>query len=356
MAGIGVFLGTLGSDMLGKQTQTLNIIQRAIDNDFRDRKARFAKNTKLLNSKKISLSARQKIEANQMKLLQDIGFGKGYLVAAAMAEKMGKTSANPMIYEKVDDIVFSLKQKAREQKQDLIKNFFKEETLRAYADSPVPDRTISETITEQKPASLDKAKIKEKQEKFTREGKIRADYNKMSKFTNLSMAGYVKMKQAFRDFSGASDLAFIFSFMKSIDPDSAVKEGEFNNAANTVPASRKVVQMRDRFFEGTLLTRTDKIKMLREGAKATLGMLRLNVKNDEWARNAAKTYGLDPSMIINPNFQIYLDELEAGYGVDIKAIDKDSTMEEIKKGLIEQKRRKEKLDRAGKGESEMRGK
>ena len=62
---------------------------------------------------------------------------------------------------------------------------------------------------------------------FTQEKNLRDSFIKESKTNVLSLEGFNKVAIASNATpSGANDLALVFAYMKTIDPNSAVKEGE----------------------------------------------------------------------------------------------------------------------------------
>ncbi len=64
-------------------------------------------------------------------------------------------------------------------------------------------------------------------------GAVRDDFNQLtSQFRDVS-AAYSRVQAAAADPSGAGDLALIFNYMKMLDPDSVVRESEFETAAAT---------------------------------------------------------------------------------------------------------------------------
>tara|TARA_R100000951_G_scaffold19244_3_gene16012 strand:- start:757 stop:1986 length:1230 start_codon:yes stop_codon:yes gene_type:complete len=64
---------------------------------------------------------------------------------------------------------------------------------------------------------------------------------------------FLAMRNAAQDATGASDVALVFSFFKTIDPRSTVREGEFATAANTMGLGGRIVQSLERLDNGQIL-------------------------------------------------------------------------------------------------------
>ena len=73
--------------------------------------------------------------------------------------------------------------------------------------------------------------------------------------------------------TGAGDLSFIFTYMKFLDPDSVVRESEFNTAADAGGAKEKFKNFRDKILGGNLLTDKTKRAFLATAAKMYVDQL-----------------------------------------------------------------------------------
>jgi hypothetical protein len=83
-----------------------------------------------------------------------------------------------------------------------------------------------------------------------------------------TVAQYVQSRQAFdqiktlvnraekegRSLKGPQDISIVFKFMKALDPESVVREGEFATAADAGGLPVKVANLANKIFEGQLLT------------------------------------------------------------------------------------------------------
>jgi hypothetical protein len=80
--------------------------------------------------------------------------------------------------------------------------------------------------------------------------------------------GYDRLMRALDVTSGVSDIAVIFSFMKSLDPRSVVREGEFQVAANAGGLWDRITNL-EKALEGRLLTDNVR-KQISEAATALM--------------------------------------------------------------------------------------
>lgn len=87
-------------------------------------------------------------------------------------------------------------------------------------------------------------------EKFEAENKLRDKFDAISKPFRTIRDSYSRMLEAVKDPTGPGDLALIFSYMKVLDPDSSVREGEFANAENSVNVPEKLRGLYNRIVSG----------------------------------------------------------------------------------------------------------
>ena len=97
-----------------------------------------------------------------------------------------------------------------------------------------PDVVQRERQAVQDAKELEELSRREQADRFKMFDNLQNKYTKASKQTFLALQGFKKVEAAATvdDPSGADDLALLFGYMKTIDPTSAVKEGEFANARN----------------------------------------------------------------------------------------------------------------------------
>lgn len=80
--------------------------------------------------------------------------------------------------------------------------------------------------------------LKRQQQLFERANTLRDEYDTQSKEFTTATQAYQRVLSSAKDPSAAGDLALIFAYMRTLDPNSSVREGEFANAesAGSVPS------------------------------------------------------------------------------------------------------------------------
>lgn len=89
---------------------------------------------------------------------------------------------------------------------------------------------------------------------FNQGNTLRTAYLKQVKDAQDSAVAYRKIDNAFRENTGAGDIAGIFGFMKAIDPTSTVREGEFATAENSGGITERIRNLYNKALEGERLT------------------------------------------------------------------------------------------------------
>lgn len=94
--------------------------------------------------------------------------------------------------------------------------------------------------------------------------KVRKEFNALpvvKQYHDVSIA-VDKMKNAAKVPSAAGDLSLIFSFMKTLDPTSTVREGEFANAQNATGVPERVLNQYNRVMKGERLNEAQRADFL----------------------------------------------------------------------------------------------
>ena len=105
-------------------------------------------------------------------------------------------------------------------------------------------------------AQITEAMGKGGKQQFEQEQNLKKGFDALTKDFRLANAGYEKVKQAatVKDATGVDDLALIFAYMKTIDPTSVVREGEFANAENSGGVGNRVRNIYNSVLFGNRLT------------------------------------------------------------------------------------------------------
>lgn len=86
----------------------------------------------------------------------------------------------------------------------------------------------------------DKTQGLSEKDRNSQENTLRTEFTKNNKNFIVQADSYSKIKTAAENPSPAGDLSLIFNFMKMLDPQSTVRESEFQNAANAAPLLTKL--------------------------------------------------------------------------------------------------------------------
>jgi hypothetical protein len=176
------------------------------------------------------------------------------------------------------------------------------------------------------------------------EGQILDDYQKSATFANMAAA-----KSSLRDLSsiqanksGAGDIAAIYSFIKTMDPN-AVKEGEVTMTQSAIPGLDRMKLIYDSMKSGNKITP----EMKRELLTVAHGMYSAKAKSLEEFRGPhiarSKQYGINPDIAV-PGFGIPKEELDAMMSDTITVINsKGKEFEILRENLDAAKKRDPKL-------------
>lgn len=83
---------------------------------------------------------------------------------------------------------------------------------------------------------------------------LRGEYTKGLKDYNDALTGFYKVVEAAKDPSPAGDIALIFGYMKTLDPTSTVREGEFATAQNAGSVPTQIQSLYNKIINGERLT------------------------------------------------------------------------------------------------------
>ena len=98
--------------------------------------------------------------------------------------------------------------------------------------------------------------------------------------------------------SGANDLALIFSFMKTVDPGSTVREGEFANAENAQGVAERFRSMYNKLLEGERLGPQTRAEFIDSARTMVRGQMESLKPVMEYYQSLAERQGLDPYEVV----------------------------------------------------------
>lgn len=144
---------------------------------------------------------------------------------------------------------------------------------------------------------------------YKSEGELRKELqnNPVVKEYQGAVVGYDKVRRAAADASAAGDIALIFGYMKTIDPTSTVREGEFATASNAGGLDDRLINSYNKVLSGQRLTKQQREQFI-QSAKTQHDAYRAKAKSiiESYRRNAERN-GLNPENVV----------LEGMYGDEI---------------------------------------
>lgn len=126
---------------------------------------------------------------------------------------------------------------------------------------------------------------------------LRTDFRRETEAYREARQGYLKVQQAARDNTGASDIALIFGFMKTLDPGSTVREGEFATAQNTGSIPERVQAAYNRALQGERLTPQQRAEFANTAATQFSTYQQSYDDTVASYQAIAQQYGFDPSLV-----------------------------------------------------------
>jgi hypothetical protein len=140
------------------------------------------------------------------------------------------------------------------------------------------------------------------------EGDLRKEFQALPAYKNFQIASvaYEQINQAFADPSAAGDIAGITSFMKSLDPETGVKDQEFNNASNAGGMYDKAAALLSKVRNGQRLTPEQRADFVRVARANVNALKRPHDVALEKYQGLGKSYNVDPSRVASPASDIDL--------------------------------------------------
>ncbi len=130
------------------------------------------------------------------------------------------------------------------------------------------------------------------------ERSLRTEYQRATDDYRAARNGYQKVQAAAADDSGASDVALIFGFMKTLDPQSTVREGEFATAQNTGSVPERVQAAYNRAITGDRLTPEQRREFVQTAATQFATYEQGYQDRTAEYISMAEQYGLNPENVV----------------------------------------------------------
>lgn len=114
---------------------------------------------------------------------------------------------------------------------------------------------------------------------------VRANYNTLK---NLALK---------KDPTAQDDIAIVFNFMKTLDPTSVVREGEFATAQNAGGVDDATRNLYNRIINGTRLNRGQRVAMAQTALQNYMSLRNAYNQEAEKYRGYARDYGISPDRV-----------------------------------------------------------
>jgi hypothetical protein len=135
---------------------------------------------------------------------------------------------------------------------------------------------------------------------FTQEKDLRKEFTAQSKDFTEAKLGFEKVQNAAmsKTPSGATDIALVFGYMKVLDPNSVVREGEFATAANAGGVGETIRNYYNKILEGTLLTDKVRRQFVSSARTQFQPYLQQQQARETEFTELSQAYKLDPTKVV----------------------------------------------------------
>jgi hypothetical protein len=137
---------------------------------------------------------------------------------------------------------------------------------------------------------------------FKAENTLRDEYNTQSKTFTVVRDAYGKVlsgaERQKKEPTAAADIALIFAYMRMLDPNSVVREGEFATAQNAAGIPDRIRNMYNRAMSGNMLNNKQRGEIEGEAKKVFDQSRAAQNEVDSRYEEMAKRYELNPSNVV----------------------------------------------------------
>lgn len=133
------------------------------------------------------------------------------------------------------------------------------------------------------------------------ESKLRGDYTKASgNFKTVSENLQTIQSVAKKPPSAAGDISLVFSYMKLMDPNSTVREGEYSTASNAAGAGDRLRAMYNKLLDGQALAPAQRANFINTSSDIYQGWLDKQKQTDDAYRGIATRSRVNPDNVLIP--------------------------------------------------------
>jgi hypothetical protein len=143
--------------------------------------------------------------------------------------------------------------------------------------------------------------------KITDVRNARLDFGDVSEPWNQTVNAYEKITASLGRGTAAGDMAGIFSFMKTLDPTSTIREGEYASARNTTGIPGYILNYYNQAVDGTLLSPQQREEFSAVAGDFVAQQRDLQLRNEQMHREQAELAGIDPERVVTDFVGKYRD-------------------------------------------------
>jgi hypothetical protein len=174
--------------------------------------------------------------------------------------------------------------------------------------------------------------------------KFITDFGNEKTIQNLSVAGsYLNQMNSFGasigtpQYKPSDDIALIFSFMKTLDPGSTVREGEYATAKNAGSVPESVVNTYNQILSGKFLNNDQRKNFIETARKSYSGIAKEAETVASRYRSMAKDRGIPENLVVPSNMFEQVKQFEAksqAQNLERFQSPEDMRARGIKRGLV----------------------
>jgi hypothetical protein len=285
LGALSVALGAYAQGISGGKVPNtaLSVVNKAMEDDFNQFKVNSNKKLQLINQSRASLAAKQ--QATNKEILRQETYKIGQL--SQIESKLLEIS-NRFKGQRSGEQAGILAAQVAQRKEAALNQLNQQIEANQIAKAQLAMKQVTEA---------NKAKAVLDKEVRAAERKLGEEYrrNPETKKTRVAQTSLNAMKRA--PLSSAGDVTLLFNFMKAQDPNSTVRESEFELGKNTGGIIERVQNIIPGFTVGQLLTTEQRQQIIEAAQQSVNAQLETQQAVDKEFRDIAERQGFDVTKI-----------------------------------------------------------
>lgn len=149
---------------------------------------------------------------------------------------------------------------------------------------------------------------------FQHANTLRDEYDTQSKDYRAATDSYQRVLSAAKEPSAAGDLALIFAYMRTLDPGSTVREGEFATAQNAGSVPSRIWAQYNKMLSGERLAPEQRTDFVHKAGQLWQGQKEIDSKRREKYSKLATRAGVAPPDVIGDEINVDVPTSALGVG------------------------------------------